>query len=187
MLVCSVVVVTVLGGCAAGSRTSRPESHTAQRLIDQGVLHLRSNDLSRAEASFFAAYELQPTAPALDGLGSVSLLRKEYESAERFFRQAIQHDGRYPRAYGNLALLLEITGRRREALHYYRVAITLDPEIVAIRNNYAALLYDNRGDGSMGERAALSRVRGELLKADALRSHPIVRNGLAVLQDLSSE
>jgi Tfp pilus assembly protein PilF len=178
------ILLALLSGCSA-ARSPQPtadERRTVTELIDQGVVYMRAGALDRAEASFHASYEVLPQAAAIDGLGCVAFLRRDFVRSEELFRQALAMDPQYHRALGNLAMVHEVTNRRESALQLYRRAIELEPKNVAARNNFAGLLYDyGLGDGK-GYAGARQRARGELLKAQAVTNHPIIKSGLETLE-----
>lgn len=145
----------------------------AQRLIDQGTLHLRRGELAKAQASFEVALGVRATSAALDGLGCVEFLRGNLSAAAELYRRAYNLDNTYASALVNLALVLEVGGERGSAAQVYERALALDPLNVRARNNFAALLYDTRVglDG-------LAVAQSELLRAQTLAPHPLIRENL---------
>ena len=174
MLICGLLIQ----GCAELPGVDPHEALRAESLLDQGILKLRQGQLDDAAAAFQVAYEIAPSAGALDGLGCVALLSRNFAQAERLFLRALETEPEYRNALGNLGLLYELTGRRREALQLYQAAIRSNPRNFRFRNNLAALLAE--GASSERERAeALNQLR----EAAALASHPLIMSNLAMLRN----
>lgn len=161
-----------LSGCVAIGRESDRGAHgEAQVLINKGVAHLRERELDLAQASFDLAWELDESPAALDGLGCVAFLRGDQKRAESYLLAAIKFDPKYGAARANLALLYELSGARDRALELYSEALNLEPNNVTARNNFAVALIaggaDNKGTATH-----------ELLKAEAIVSHPIISDNI---------
>ncbi len=145
------------------------ERHKALQLIDEGVVMLRQGDLEEAEATFEAAYEIGRFAAALDGLGSVAMLRGEHERAERLFRTAYAVDPSYANALGNLALLKEQQGNLEVANQLYLQALAQDPSNYKIRGNFSVFLAEYKGESTF-------YAKRELLKAWVVGRSPLLRH-----------
>ncbi|RIL08251.1 MAG: hypothetical protein DCC75_09410 [Proteobacteria bacterium] len=156
------------------------EDGQALSLVDRGTLHLRHGELDKAYASFTAAYQIEESAAALDGMGCVELLRGEFEVAERNFIAAITADPEYSQARGNLGLLYELRGKKLEARQMYQSAMALDPKNFHAKNNLAGLLVELERELGGG-----SGLRGEarliLLQAEALSGHPLIKENVSRL------
>ena len=131
---------------------------------------MREGKLREAQVAFSMAEELVPLAAAVDGQGCVALLTGELERAEQLFHQAYDMDESYDNALANLALLHEIRGEHDKAKKLYDKAVEGLPDLVAARNNRAALEYD-RGGRKMD-------VVEELEKAGLIAEHHVVRENL---------
>jgi len=92
------IIVFGLSGCWVIATPNTEQLFEAQRLLNQGTVHLRKAELEQAEAAFRIAYEIAPGAAALDGLGSVAFLQSDFKKAERFFLKAHQIEPNYARA-----------------------------------------------------------------------------------------
>jgi protein O-mannosyl-transferase len=80
-----------------------------------------AGDLAGAEREWLRAAELDPTdSAARNQLGSLAIARGDFAAAEAHLRRALEAPGILPDVYYNLALVLEATGRRAEALAMYR-------------------------------------------------------------------
>ncbi len=68
------------------------EEHPVFRYLS-GELFLAAKDIANAEKEFKRILDREPDfTPALAGMGQVSLLRKEWRTAARFYSRALQHD-----------------------------------------------------------------------------------------------
>lgn len=175
-----IYLTLLLGVCLVGCALERPigvdDQHEVLRLIDQGTLYLRSEDLENAEASFKVASEIMESAAVYDGLGCVALLKGYYHDAEGYFWRAYEIDSTYNNSLGNLALLYEITGRTAKAKELYARSLMEDPKNFRARNNYAGFLADKGGIAD--SKQAIS----ELMKARMLAQHPLILDNIEQLQ-----
>ncbi len=165
--------MVALSGCFHSVGIPEERYQRAEELVEQGIGLLREERLDDAEASFSMAYDLAPLAAALDGQGCVALLRGEMELAEGFFRKAYESDRTYGEALANLAILMDITGRHREAMQLYTSYLEQYPDGVRARNNRAALEYDMGGSKIW--------VSQELAKAALLSEDSVIRDNLTNL------
>jgi Tfp pilus assembly protein PilF len=163
----------LLSGCTAQRQPSLDDEVRARELIDQGVLELRAGGLEQARASFELAYELAPSAAALDGMGCAAMLQGDVAGAEKLLLSAYEFDQEYTNSLGNLALLYEIQGMREEARRLYERAVQENPKNFRFRNNFAAFLIEYGSEAS--DRA---RAREQLQKARAMAPHPLVGENL---------
>lgn len=170
---CLLTLVVALSGCFHSVGIPEERYQRAEELVEQGIGLLREERLDDAEASFSMAYDLAPLAAALDGQGCVALLRGEMELAEGFFRKAYESDRTYGEALANLAILMDITGRHREAMQLYTSYLEQYPDGVRARNNRAALEYDMGGSKIW--------VPQELAKAALLSEDSVIRDNLTNL------
>lgn len=133
----------MLMGCVARA-TSPEREHHAQAMVNKGAALIHLGRFQEAQAAFRVAAESAQIAGAYDGLACVQFLTGDMKGAEKLFRQTIEWFPEYLPAQGNLALLLDIQGRKREAESYYRGAIAGDPMNYKVRNNYGILLRDRK-------------------------------------------
>ncbi len=178
--VLGVIAILAMFGCSLRERVDVSKEHSAEKLVEQGVVYLRERDLDRAEASFKVAYELAALPSAIDGLGCVAFLKGSYLLAERHFFQAYEMDNKYLTALGNLALLYETRGLYSKAETVYQMVLDGQPANFRTRNNYAGLIYDRK---YQGEALALS----ELLKAEAMAKHPLIRDNILRIKGYGSD
>lgn len=161
--------------CVPMVQPSFDDETQATRLVDEGLLHLRVNDLERAEASFNLALELVVSAAAIDGLGCVAFMREDYNAAEKLFWEAYETDRTYNNPLSNLALVYEKTGNKQKAREMYDRALKEDPKNFRMRNNYAVHLVEDN--------ASKDEVSSELFKAQALFNHRLIYGNIATLKE----
>lgn len=153
----SALLCSVLGACFPQVGVPDWRYEQAERLVDEGTMALREGRLSDAEDAFELAREHAPLAAALDGQGCVALLRGDLAQAELLFRRAYESDATYDEALGNLALVLDVVGRKEEALDLYRAMLEQHPEAGQHRSNRAALAFDV-GENRRGVEAELAKA-----------------------------
>jgi len=170
----AVCVLVATSGCFLGGQVREDRYQQAVGLVDQGVKKLHEGKVDEASMAFSLAAELAPLAAAVDGQGCVALLKGDFARAEELFNRAYQMDNSYDDALGNLALLMDLTGRPEKAKALYNQAIDKIPDHVGFRNNKAALEYDR------GERKMV--VIQELEKAALIGDSPVVKANLDILK-----
>ncbi len=99
--------------------------------------------------------------------GDVYMEKKEYDSAERFYRQAILRNPEFAKAHEAMAVLLTKTGRYDEAKPFYEKAIGLEPDNSLAYNNLG-LWYERSGDLESAERLFLKAID---LKPNSSQAH----------------
>ncbi len=166
-------LAVMFSGCAF-NQVREDRYQQAVKLVDEGAKQLREGKLNEASNAFSVAAELAPLAAAVDGQGCVALLQGDFAKAEEFFNRAYEMDGSYDEALGNLALLMDITGRHEKAKVLYDQVIEKLPEHVGLRNNRAALEYDQ------GARKMV--VIQELEKAALIGNSPVIKANLERLK-----
>ncbi|MBV9294019.1 MAG: VCBS repeat-containing protein [Acidobacteriaceae bacterium] len=72
-------------------------------------------------------------------VGQIHSADEHFETAEKYFRQALEADSHSPRAYYGLGLALVKLGRVDEARDYFKQAITLQPDYADAINDLGAL------------------------------------------------
>jgi len=118
-----------------------------KELLFSSVMLMRQENktaLDGAEANLALARELNPRDPRVaDGLGCVFFRKKDYDSAKYFFKEALQLDPNYDRAYAHLAMLAENDGNYEAAYFLVSKAVQMNPLNYRSRNNMAALLINH--------------------------------------------
>jgi Tfp pilus assembly protein PilF len=86
------------------------------------------------------ALKLNPNSPiTLTNLGLVYAKRKEYQKAERYFREAMLHKPDYTDPHLNLGSLMMELGRLEEAEWQLRAAVALSPLVPSCHNKLGKL------------------------------------------------
>jgi arylsulfatase A-like enzyme/Tfp pilus assembly protein PilF len=97
-------------------------------LVDAATVYLMDGDRDRAAAAFTDALAVDPTlARAHNGLGVIAAERKDYDSALRHWRQAVELDPRDFQTLFNLGDLLIKIGRPAEARPYWERYLAAAP------------------------------------------------------------
>ena len=91
---------------------------------------------------------------------------KDYPAALRLFREAYELDAENPEIVNNMGYLFHILGNDQEALHYYEIALKLEPERYVAHINLADLLA--RRDS---KQEALTRAADLLIRARELKGN----------------
>ena len=101
------------------------------KLISQ--IHLKKNNVYDAKVALKEILRLDNQSLfALNCLGDVNRLEKNYLEAEKFYRKSISHNKNFVHSYFNLASLYEDKGELKLAKNYYLKVIKID------NKNYAA-------------------------------------------------
>lgn len=108
----------------------------------------RNFDWKDTESSMKAFISSVPDSPRtvhmLAELGERSYEKGDYQSAEYYFRQAIEKNRTFFKPHYNLGILLRATGRYNEAVSYLATATELEPKDFDARLAYATLLLRER-------------------------------------------
>lgn len=164
-----------MAACGIQEQRPLPQFGDGNFLVERGTLYLILGDLKRAEAEYSLALELAPLAAAVDGLGCVAMLRRDFDRAEKLFRRAYEMDRTYNHSLANLALLYELRGDTAKAEESYRKETNLEPKDFRARHNYALMRYATG--------AGKDEVEMLLLQAQAIAPHPIIAQSLAYLNE----
>jgi tetratricopeptide (TPR) repeat protein len=90
--------------------------------------------------------ELNPNAAgALVNLGTIYYRARRFAEAERYYKEAVAADSKYPLAEFNLANLYDEQGRLTDALAHYQKALALNPQYADAHFNLA-LLRERTGE-----------------------------------------
>lgn len=157
-------------GCVPSSSVSIHHNSEAENALNTGVIFLRMQKLSEADAAFRAALELKVSAEGFDGLGCVALLSGDYNLAEEYFYKAREINPKYARAVAHMAYLEELRGSISNADKLYNQALIEDPSDIYTRNNFAGFLAEETG--------TINAARHELRKAQAIYPHEVIIQNL---------
>jgi tetratricopeptide (TPR) repeat protein len=146
-------IFSIFGGCTLLIDGYKYDEVRVESMLERGVFNLRNLKLKDAEANFRLVLEntyldnsdisLQHSVEALDGLGCIAFINKNFLSAQDFFYRAIELDPTYSEAYGHLAMVYELQGKKKAAVQLYEASLRNNPNDFKIRGNYAAFLYEN--------------------------------------------
>jgi len=149
-------------------------------LQNLAVLHLRAGRLEEARTGFEAAIKAGPSADLYYDLGNVHLKAGDPDRAIAAYRRALEYDPRHPSAPFNLALVLEQSGKRAEAVAILAQTGSVAPGAIRLRARMEAMLGGLEADRAMDlarsssdeelvtEVASGFRRAGEMEKALAL-------------------
>ena len=134
------------------------------KLISQ--IHLKKNNVHNAKLALKEILKLDSQSLfALNCLGDVNRLEKNYLEAEKFYRRSISHNKNFVHSYFNLASLYEDKGELKLAKNYYLKVIKID------NKNYAA--YYN-----------LQRIEENLITEKVIKN---IDNDLKINQNLNNK
>ena len=173
-----VIFLSFFLGCAVQQPASMEEKLSAKQLIDKGVLLLRAQHISEAKAAFQLSLELDYTAAALDGLGSVAFASGEYRLAEDYFIRAYRTNNSYSQSLANLAILYDLSGNIVEAKKLYKRALEENPKNLQLRNNFATFIYEY----SLYDGNDINAALAELHKAGVVADSEVVDYNFKQLQ-----
>ena len=172
-------ILMIFTACSYNFERDADDYAVANNLISHATRKLEEGDLEEARATFLLSNEIIESAAALDGLGCAAFLSGNLELAQSYFISSFKKDNKYYNSLGNLALLYDYVGWKNEAIKLYNIAIQGNPKNYKIRNNFAALLYDNNSRES-GSRL---QAKAELFKAKSLRADKTVIENLRLIQN----
>ncbi|MBV8904573.1 MAG: tetratricopeptide repeat protein [Acidobacteriia bacterium] len=125
----------------------------ANRLKESEAWFQKGLELEEANATleqvvgvYKKVIELNPgAAGALVNLGTIYYRARRFADAERYYKEAIRADNKYPLAEFNLGNLYDEQGRLAEALEHYQRALALNP-VYADAHFNLALLCERSGE-----------------------------------------
>ena len=109
-----------------------------------GVCHKALGDYKKALAVLAKGEALDPERTDIHNLmGFCHFMRKEHEAAIQCFEKVIELDPSSAIDYANIASNYRDMGQKADAVHYYRLALELDPSIDFARDNLERLTGEN--------------------------------------------
>ncbi|PXW91584.1 tetratricopeptide repeat protein [Streptohalobacillus salinus] len=94
--------------------------------IEQGIAHMKKDELEEAATAFNQAIETEPNNPAgYINFGNLLVHMKDYQRAERFFMRALVKDSNAATAYYGLGNLYFESEQYKRAIEHYQQARTL--------------------------------------------------------------
>ena len=146
-------------------------------IICLAELQRSTNQIDSAKKTYFTAMRINEgnttnKVQAKDesvylGLGVIYSIKKQYDSAEYCFKEALRIKEYFPEALSNYANFLDIVGRTDSSLKYYEKAISQDPDAVIPYMNRARinLVEKNLPDAAIKDYDVVLAKKPE--KADA--------------------
>lgn len=151
-----------------------PASIIAELSLEERILaeeawsDLRQGRGSRAEKTFS---QMGPESPVHDtGLGYVNFMMNKLQTAERFFKQALQKRHELALAHAGLAQIYQKTGREDQAFAAFREVLKTEPDNSWAQQQYEALKNRKLEEilteaNSALEEGDIKRGKAALLKA----------------------
>jgi Flp pilus assembly protein TadD len=137
------------------------DTEAAKKANQQGMKHLRNNELDKALAAFNRACEADVEyGPAHNNLGEVYYRKDDLYKAAVEFDAARRLMPDHPGPHNNLGLVREHGGEYDQAVQRYRQAVKLAPDNVEYVANLARVM-SKRGDRSDEHRDLLRRILAE--------------------------
>jgi putative PEP-CTERM system TPR-repeat lipoprotein len=121
-----------------------------QNKLDRAIAELK-NGLSREKDSI----------QALLKLGNLYIRKKDYQLASAAFSDAVRKNPDSAAALFSHGSLLEMTGKKREAVDKYRLSLSKSENYLPALNNLAYLYCEGYGDRKEGLRLAISAFKQE--------------------------
>ncbi|HIK30419.1 MAG TPA: GNAT family N-acetyltransferase [Oscillatoriales cyanobacterium M59_W2019_021] len=104
--------------------------------LQQAIQHHQSDRLAEAEQGYLQILEKQPQhLQALQHLGALMQQKEDYQSAEKYFKIALQVDRESPQTWFGLGNLYQAKFLFSEAINAYQKVLKLQPNAVAVYNN----------------------------------------------------
>lgn len=144
-----------------------------------GRIYTEQGDYNEALSSFKKAIKLESRFyPGYLNAGASAILLEDYESANRYFGQAIEQNADDHRAYLGLAISHEASNRPKIALKYFQKSYQLAPENGSILENISNSAL-KAGEPSVAVQAALQMEEKGLPGADLVLANTNLHAGQA--------
>jgi tetratricopeptide (TPR) repeat protein len=124
--------------------------YESQNDIDRAIMELKKGLNSEKDA-----------IQAQLKLGGLYMRKKDYQQASTIFEEAVRKNPDSAPAYFSQGSLLEMTGKKKEAVNKYRLALVKSENFVPALNNLAYLYSDGYGNKKEGLRLAISAFKKE--------------------------
>jgi tetratricopeptide (TPR) repeat protein len=98
--------------------------------LELGVLYSMNGKIDDAEKLFKEVLEIEPKEPsALNNLGNIKYLKKEYNKAIEYYLKASFVDPYDANILINIARLYTVLGKKEEARNFFNKAVSINPEL----------------------------------------------------------
>ena len=159
----------------------RAQPDRTDALQNLAVLELRAGRVEEARARLEAAVKAAPSADLYYNLGNVHLKSKNVDGAITAYRRALEYQPRHDEARFNLALALERTGKRAEAVATLAQLATVSPEVARERARMESMMGGLEADRALVLARGSSDVDMILGVASGFRQAGELEKSLALL------
>src|SRR5581483_7540612 len=121
----------------------------ADALQNLAILHLHAGRAEEARGELETAIKAAPSADLYYDLGNVHLKAGDPDRAAGAYRRALEYDPKHPEARFNLALALERSGKRAEAVSMLVQLGSVAPDVVRERARMEAMMGGLEADRAM--------------------------------------
>jgi superkiller protein 3 len=121
----------------------------ADALQNLAIIHLHAGRAEEARGELETAIKAAPSADLYYDLGNVHLKAGDLDRAAAAYRRALEYDPKHPEARFNLALVLERSGKRAEAVSTLVQLGSVAPDVVRERARMEAMMGGLEADRAM--------------------------------------
>ena len=157
-------------------------------IITLAELQRTTGQLDEAKRSYFTVIQINAThsnkvqdkdESVYLGLGVIYAIRKQYDSSEYCFKEALRIKPFFPEAHSNYANFLDIMGKTDSSLKEYQVAIDQNPDAVIPYMNRARiyLVVQNKPDEAIKDYNKAIELKPEKADAYYMRSKAFEKKG----------
>jgi tetratricopeptide (TPR) repeat protein len=144
-------------------------------------LQRATNQIDAAKATYFQAMRINEAhttnkiqnkdESVFLGLGVIYSIKRQYDSAEYCFKEALRLKAYFPEAYSNYANFLDITGKQDSSLKYYAIAISQNPDaVIPYMNRARIMMLQNKPEPAIADYNKVIALKPEKADAYYLRS-----------------
>ncbi|HVE41004.1 MAG TPA: tetratricopeptide repeat protein [Planctomycetota bacterium] len=159
----------------------RSHPDRADALHNLAILELRAGRAAEARTCLEAAIKAAPSADLYYNLGNLHLKSQSLDAAISAYRRALEYEARHAEARFNLALALERSGRRAEAVSTLAQLSGVAPEIARERARMEASMGGLEATRALDLARASSDVETVLAVASGFRQAGELEKTLALL------
>jgi superkiller protein 3 len=159
----------------------RSHPDRADALQNLAILELRSGRTAEARTCLEAAIKSAPSADLYYNLGNLHLKAQTLDAAVAAYRRALEYEPRHAEARFNLALALERSGRRAEAVSTLAQLSGVSPEIARERARMEASMGGLEASRALDLARSTADVDTVLAVASGFRQAGEMEKALALL------